>query len=196
MASEPAVALVGLVSGVISIIQAVIAVGKWVSGKASKENGRRRYFVYFSTVCATVSAIMVPVTWTAIVAADLGTGDPRWISLLYPVIPLLMVLTGCIGLHAFDSPEKKLPSLLALGQIALGLVSPPLAYSFYNGALFWERGLLGALPAFAFVMAIPLILTYAMKSGTKKAVDVRSGSASTTATKCDLARSGFVIWGA
>jgi hypothetical protein len=57
-------------------------------------------------------------------------------------------------------------------------VSPPLAYSFYNGALFWERGLVGALPALAFVMAIPLILTYAMKSDTKNAVDVRSGSAS------------------
>jgi hypothetical protein len=76
---SPAVALVGLGSGVISIVQAVTAVGKWVSGKASKEDARRRHFVYFSTVCAAVSAIMVPVTWTAIVAADLGTGDPRWI---------------------------------------------------------------------------------------------------------------------
>jgi cytochrome bd-type quinol oxidase subunit 2 len=161
---SPAVAFIGLVSGVISIVQAVMAVRQWVSEKATKEGARRRFSFYFATVCVAASAIMAPLTWTAIVRADIETHDPYWISQLYPVIPVLMVVAGVAWIAGYDLPAKRRPSLVATAQIALGLFSPVLA-CYMSSASAWERSCVDVLPALATLFLIPLFLSYAKSMG-------------------------------
>lgn len=90
--NSPAVMFIGLIGAVVSIIQAVVAVGKWTKEVAGKEGARRRLTITFATACLAANAIVAPVTWTTVIAAD--KGDSHWVADLYPVMTCLMVLAG------------------------------------------------------------------------------------------------------
>jgi hypothetical protein len=55
---------IGLIGSVISVIQAVVAVGKWTKEMAGKEGARRRLTITFGTSAIVANAVVAPVTWT------------------------------------------------------------------------------------------------------------------------------------
>lgn len=150
---------IGLIGSVISIIQAVVAVGKRTREMAGKEGARRRLTITFATACLAANGVVAPVTWTTVIAAD--KGDSHWVADLYPVMTCLMVLAGSFWVLAIDIPEKRWPSILPSFLIAMGLLMPALTYSF-TGAPVWERVIAGTLPSVAMSAFVLAILTRAM----------------------------------
>jgi hypothetical protein len=160
--NSPAVALIGLIASVISIIQAAVAVGKWMKEMAAKKDARRRATITFAASCMVAMAVISPLTWTTLITVDRGGKDPAWISDLYPVIAILTVAMGCLWITQFDAAKELKQFLLACLEIALGFFMPVFMFDITGTPSGWERGLVNAFPALVLVSAIPMILTYAM----------------------------------
>lgn len=152
---------IGLIGSVISIVQAVVAVGKWTKEMAGREHARRRLSIGFATACLVANAVVAPVTWTTVIAVARGGHDSAWVVDLYPVMTCTMVLADSFWVLGIDIPEKRWPSLLPCLLIALGLIMPALDYIF-TGAPVLERILVGALPSVAMMMFVLAILTRAL----------------------------------
>jgi len=155
--NSPAVMFLGLIGSVISIVQAVVAVGKWTKETTGKEHARRRLSIGFATACLVANAVVAPVTWTTVIAAAKGDS----VADLYPVMTCTMVLAGSLWVLLIDIPEKRWPSLLPCWLIAIGLIMPALTYGF-TGAPVVERVLVGTLPSVAMMMFVWVILTRAL----------------------------------
>jgi hypothetical protein len=159
--NSPAVIFIGLMGSVISIIQAVVAVGKWTKEMAGKEGARRRLSITFATACLAANAVLAPVTWTTVIAVDRSMGDPRADNLLYPIMTCSMVLAGSFWVLFVDVPRRKWPSIMPSFLIAIGLIMPALTYNFTRASI-WERGLVDILPGIAFAAFILALLTRAL----------------------------------
>jgi hypothetical protein len=92
--SSPAVAFIGFVSSVIAVAQFIFVTTRWVARQAHADDARGRIYHTVVLFSFAALAVLVPLTWSAVVTQAARHGFPGWQAYTYPVMTYGACLTA------------------------------------------------------------------------------------------------------
>jgi hypothetical protein len=156
--TSPTVAFLSFIATVISIVQCITTVAKWIGNLTHKEGARHQFSIALVAASLVGIAIMAPLTWAMIIADDAKIGDPGWINQLYPMMVFGTVLSGTMAVLVSIRAKRRAP-IAAYFLIAMGLSFSAFTYS-VAGRPVWERCLVDTIPAAIFAGFILMLLSH------------------------------------
>lgn len=157
--TSPWVAVLGLVSSVIAVLQGIVAVIKWFSKHTDKASTRKRLNVSLGVSIIASTLIVAPFTWqtVAVKAGEEGGSNPLWLAEIYPgvvFIPLLICVMYYFTTDALNWKERV--TYWAFLLTTAGLALPTYIYDLYNRSA-WEREVVTVTASLSFAL---LLVTY------------------------------------
>lgn len=154
--TSPWVAILGLVSSIIAVLQGIVAVTKWFAKRTDKASTRKRLNVSLGASIIASTLVVAPFTWetVAIKAGREGGSNPLWVAEIYPgivFIPLVICVIYYFTVDAFNWKERVTYWVFLLTTV--GLVFPTYIYDIYN-RLAWEREVVTASASLSFALLL------------------------------------------
>jgi hypothetical protein len=144
--TSPWVALLGLVSSAIAVVQAIVASTKWFIAPTDKES-TRRHLARSSVVGIVVSVVVLaPLMWQMMAVTGVkAQGNPLWLGEMYS-----LMIFGSLSLSAYlylrpGFSYRVSSAYSAFGVVLICLGSPTALYDYYTSSA-WERLLVSATP--------------------------------------------------
>jgi hypothetical protein len=139
--TSPWVALLGLVSSVIAVLQGLIATIKWLNHRTDTPSARKRPTVSLGVSILACVVVLAPFTWetVAVQAGTSGGSNPLWIAEIYPCIifmPMLISVKYYFTVDRFDWKNRL--TYWAFVLTFIGLAFPTFIYDLFNKSA-WER---------------------------------------------------------
>jgi len=160
--TSPWVAVLGLVSSIIAVLQGIVAVTKWFTKRADKASTRKRVNISLGVSIIASTLIVAPFTWETI-AIKAGREDgtnPLWVAEIYPgivFIPLAICVMYYFTVDALNWKERI--TYWAFLLTTVGLVFPTYTYDIYNRSA-WEREVVTATASLTFALLLVTYLTH------------------------------------
>jgi cytochrome bd-type quinol oxidase subunit 2 len=157
--TNPWVAVLGLVSSVVAVLQGIVAVTKWFAKRTDKPSTRKRLNVSLGVSIIASTLVVAPFTWetVAIKAGGENGSNPLWVAEIYPgvvFIPLLICVMYYFKVDALNWKERV--TYWAFLLTTVGLVFPTYIYDLYNRSV-WEREVVTVTASLSFAL---LLVTY------------------------------------
>jgi hypothetical protein len=180
--TSPWVALLGLVSSVIAVLQALIASTKWFAKRTDKASTRQRLAVSLAVCVFACIVVLAPLTWEMMAVEDTKAGsNPLWIAEMYPVCvfsPLLICII--FFLQAGDGRRNwRSGAAIVAFILTLGLLAFPAGLYDSQHSSFWEQCLVSATPTLAIAMRVITYLAHLIHKSEPSAGDNAKLSVST-----------------
>jgi hypothetical protein len=161
--SSPSVLLLSFLATVITVVQWLVVAARRIHRMSQTVGERQRSAFLVGVAGLAAVAIISPLTWTAIWAEAVKTGNHGLIGALYPVMVDGSGLAAALVLLLDAREGFQLPlriffevSFLLVGSLAVAAV----VYIFHdqNGTWVWSRGAVSVIPGVMLAMLIPLMI--------------------------------------
>ena len=152
-------AVLGLVSSIIAVLQGIIAVTRWFAKRTDKGSTRKRLNISLGVSIIASTLVVAPFTWetVAIKAGGENGSNPLWVAEIYPgivFIPLFICVMYYFTVDALNWKERVTYWTFLLTTV--GLVLPTYIYDLYNRST-WERQVVTLTTSLSFAL---LLVTY------------------------------------
>ena len=156
--TSPAVAILGFVATVISVVQGAISVTKWFMGRTEKPSARRRLAIATGILSIIAVAVLAPLTWSMIMKVDEKTGNPAWVAGLYPVIVFVPAIMVAVLLMNYEF-KRESATISAFLVLIICLALPTITFDSINRST-WERYLISSAPGLAVASVVATFIAY------------------------------------